>query len=105
MIWLPFGNPKTRYSIVWRKNEINRAVIRAGGYRYSGPHDRRPIQVLTTTDIRGYSRCAVTLLHGIGTPEYQPRLMTRRERVFYCRTYSHISMVGRAGQPKGWPVG
>ncbi|EEP8355027.1 ash family protein [Salmonella enterica subsp. enterica serovar Lome] len=39
----------------------------------------------------------------------RPRIITatntRRERVFLLSQHSRTSMVGRAGQPKGWPVG
>ncbi|HEB4939146.1 TPA: ash family protein [Klebsiella quasipneumoniae] len=41
---------------------------------------------------------------GIGLPELKPRQQTRRERVFYCRSHSYISMVGCVGALRraGW---
>ncbi|WP_275602802.1 hypothetical protein [Pantoea ananatis] len=38
----------------------------------------------------------------MGTPKLQRRT-TRAMRVFLCVRFSPTSMVGWAGQPKGWP--
>ncbi|WP_127958045.1 Rha family phage regulatory protein [Serratia microhaemolytica] len=61
------------------------------------------IQTVDYLNFGSYSsRAAAKSVAGICTPEFV-RAHNRAKAVFLCAAQSHRSMVGRAGQPSGWP--
>ncbi|QHA85724.1 Rha family phage regulatory protein [Serratia rhizosphaerae] len=60
-------------------------------------------QVLDHQSAGRYSPCAAAKsAAGIGVPVFT-RAHNRAKAVFLCAAQLHLSMVGRAGQPQGWP--